>query len=667
MSELRTLLAHHNRLYYQQARSEISDEEYDLLRRELEDLEARFPQYVPADTPSSQVGDDRLEGFLKVPHLQPMLSLDNTYSEQELRAFHQRLQKLFPQKTLPYVVEPKIDGMALSLCYERGRLVRALTRGNGVEGDDITRNARQTGAFPEDLECVDPPEVVEIRGEVYMTREEFSRINRVREAQGLPLFANPRNLAAGTLKQLGGVGDRKLNVLFYGFGYYQGDGFAPETQEAIHQTLKNWKLPVLEKYWAVSGVDAVWQAIGELEALRETFSYDTDGAVIKLDWIEGQRQAGFTAKAPRWAIAYKFAAEQAETRLHAIRVQVGRTGVLTPVAELDPVRIAGTTVSRATLHNEDEIRRKDIRPGDTVIIQKAGEIIPQVLRVVEAKRPPDSTVFDFAAFLREQGYQAERIPGEAVWRLADDNHPGRLRRRIAHFASKNCMDIENLGPKVVDQLVDAGLVQNPADLYRLSQEDLLQIERFAEKSADNLIAAIEKSKHAPLWRLIHGLGIPHVGARASRDLAAHFGNLDDFMAAGAEALSAVDGVGTVMADSIREYFLNPVHAALVEDLRELGVAPADAEQNVAPAPAMDSPFAGKQFVITGTLDGCSREQARERIEQRGGRVSGSVSGKTDYLVAGASPGSKLDKARSLGIRVIDEQTLQSWLDQDKEA
>lgn len=660
LQELRDEIRRHDELYYRQAEPEITDREYDALKEELARLEKELG--ATDTSPTQTVGDDRTEGFRKVKHRQPMLSLDNTYSEDELRAFHTRLAKHFDEgRALEYVVEPKIDGVAVCVTYIDGKLAQAVTRGNGTEGDDITRNLLDgVPDLPREL-GKDAPDVIEIRGEIYMTSEEFLRINTEREDSGLEVFKNPRNLTAGTIKQLAGVGDRRLEVVLYGVGFCQPNNFA--MQSDLHEAIRRWKLPTVEKYWRVNGIDDVWNAIGELDELRHEFAYGTDGAVVKLNNFAMQSEAGMTSKAPRWAIAYKFETEQAETILEKIDVQIGRTGAVTPVAHLKPVELAGTTVSRASLHNEDEIKRKDIRPGDTVVVQKAGEIIPQVLSVVMDQRPADSQPFDFAKFLEEREIKAERVPGQAAWRLVGQDNPTQQRRRITFYASKQCMDIENLGEAVVDQLVSAELVRDPADLYALQKEQLLELERFADKSAENLINAIERSKQAELWRLLHGLGVPHIGKQSAKDIASHFGSLDALMAADAETLEAVDGVGGIMAQAIVDFFNDENNKALITRLREAGLNFKLAESEQSSAGNGEGPLAGKTIVLTGSLPNLTREEATKLIEEAGGKTSSSVSKRTDYVLAGEAAGSKLAKAEKLGVTVLDEAAFKELIGQ----
>jgi DNA ligase (NAD+) len=575
--------------------------------------------------------------------------------------------KLFGREDLAYVIEPKIDGLAVSLTYAKGRFVRAVTRGNGVEGDDITANARTIPTLPLELKTGKKhpaPDLIEIRGEIFLTLAEFERINRQREEAGEPLYANPRNLAAGTIKQLDPreVAQRRLEIVLYGLGHCEPGAGARtdhpglvETQGGYHSLLKAWGLPTAEKIWEVQGIDAVWQAVQELDRLRRTFAYATDGAVVKLDSLALQREAGSTAKAPRWAIAYKFATERAETRLRAITVQVGRTGVLTPVAELEPVPLAGSTVARATLHNKDEIARKDIRVGDFVYVEKAGEVIPAVVGVNTARRPKEAQPYAFPENCPVCGAPVIQIEGEVAMRCPNGDCPAQVRRRVQHFASKACVDIEGLGEAIVDLLVEKGWVKSLPDIYRLRREALLGLGKSVEKSTDNLLAGIEASKPAELWRFVHGLGIPHVGAASAKDLAVRFGSLEALAEARFEDFidekknSRIEGIGETMARAITAFFNEPRNRALVSELLARGVRP------VAPVVAeAGTALAGRTFVLTGTLPGLTRDEAAAMIEAAGGKVSGSVSKKTAYVLAGAEAGSKLEKAQKLGVTVIDE-------------
>jgi len=671
IASLRSEVARHDELYYRRARPEVTDGEYDGLKRELASLEARYPDAAGAAgaaSPTSRVGDDRAEGFATVQHRQPMQSLDNTYSEAELREFHVRLARLLGREDLAYVVEPKIDGLAVSLTYEKGRFVRAVTRGNGVEGDDVTANALTIRTLPRALRRAahaPMPDLIEIRGEIFMTLAEFERINAARDDAGEERYANPRNLAAGTIKLLDPreVAERRLEMVLYGVGACEPAGAAGDTQAGYHTLVGAWGLPTVEKFWTARGMDEVWAAVGELDRMRQSFAYATDGAVVKLDSLALQREAGSTSKAPRWAMAYKFAAERAETKLLAISVQVGRTGVLTPVAELEPVLLAGTTVSRATLHNRDEIARKDIRVGDFVFVEKAGEVIPAVVGVDMARRTPECAEFKFPTRCPSCGSKVVQAEGEVALRCPNYDCPVQVRRRVRHFASKACVDIDGLGEAMVDVLVEKGWVRNIPDVYRQRRENLLTLGKSVEKSTDNLLAAIEASKRAELWRFIHGLGITHVGSAAAKDLASRFGSLEalsqsryqDYM--GADKQSLIAGIGETMASAIVGHFNQPINRTLVRDLIQAGVSPA------APAArsAGSGPLSGKTFVLTGTLPTMTREEASARIEAAGGKVASGVSKKTSFVLAGAEAGSKLEKARSLGVSVIGEDELIAML------
>jgi DNA ligase (NAD+) len=677
IESLRKEIEHHNDLYYRQQSPEISDKEFDLLLKELQKLEADYPLFASPSSPTKHVGDDSISGFETVAHRVPMQSLDNTYNKEELLAFDERLKKLFEIESIPYFVEPKIDGLAMSLRYDSGKLVQAVTRGNGTTGDDVTRNIRLIESLPKELKGNNIPESIDIRGEVFMTYAEFERINAeritinkerekentLREKEGkapiklLSLYANPRNLASGTVKLLDSqiVSERKLEIILYGVGHCEPSIF--EQQSELTKTFQTWGLPTATHCWQVNGIEEAWNAIEELDARRHEFPYPTDGAVIKVNPFALQELAGQTSKAPRWAIAYKYNAEQAETTLNQITIQIGRTGTLTPVAELEPVQLAGTTVSRATLHNEDEIARKDIRIGDTVIVEKAGEIIPAVVRVVSEKRSSKSIPYSFADHVKELGIDAERVEGQAAWKLIGKEPPEQLCRRLTHFAARTAMDIEGLGKAVVKQLVDKGYVSRIDDIYTITFDQLLTLDKFKEKSAQNLIDAIEKSKTQELWRFIHGLGIPHVGAQMAKDLAKTFRSIDKVMEADEETLNNIEGVGSIVAQSIRAYAEQPEHIEMLAHLQDLGVNSTPPEET----DASEQIFAGKTFVITGTLPSMGRTEAKALIERYGGKASGSVSKKTDYLLAGEAAGSKLAKAESLGIKIISEAELKNML------
>lgn len=653
IDKLRGLIEHHDQLYYKKAAPEISDFEYDRLKRDLENLEASLPE---KERTTAQVGDDRLNEFQSYRHKKPMYSIDNSYDEEELFEFDKRLKRLLGDQPFQYVVEPKIDGVAVSLTYENGNFVRAVTRGNGTEGDDITLNAKTIESLPIRLNGKDFPELIEIRGEIYMRQDEFERINKQREKEELPLYANPRNLAAGTVKLLDPqeARQRKLSIVLYGVGYDKPTHF--KSQQEVHETFKKWGLPSQEKIWKTSDIEEAWQAVEELDILKDKFDYATDGAVIKLNDIDLQEQSGATAKAPRWAIAYKFAAEQATTTLKDIIIQVGRTGALTPVAELDPVHLAGSTVSRATLHNQDEIKRKDIRIGCKVVVEKAGEIIPAVIQSVKDELWEKCEPYEFPTTCPDCDTQAIRLPGEAAWKCPNASCPPQVRRRIFHFASRQAMDIENLGKAVVDQLVTEGLCNNYADIYDLKEEQLIPLEKFAEKAAQNLVKAISESKKQVLWRLIHGLGIEDVGAQIAKDLANHIKSLQALISATPEDLIQIDGVGGIVAESIRSFFDETHNQELVQRLIDYGLNTKGEETAIG-----KQVFSNKTFVLTGTLPNLTRDEAKELIENAGGRISSSVSKKTDYLLAGDSPGSKFEKAQKLGVAVLTEDELKELL------
>ncbi|MFA6287558.1 MAG: NAD-dependent DNA ligase LigA [Opitutaceae bacterium] len=664
IAALRTELAHHDERYYRQAKPEIGDFEYDGLKKELADLEARFPELAAAESPTQRVGDDRSEGFVRVKHRLAMTTLDNTYDETELREFHARLVKAMGTEDLAYTVEPKIDGVAVSLTYEKGKLTRAVTRGDGEEGDDVTANVKTIRGLPHVLKPADDllappvPEVIEIRGEIFLRDEEFRRINQLQEETGEALYANPRNLAAGTLKQLDSklVAARRLEIVLYGLGVCEPAPMGLDSQSSFQAQLRDWGLPVVEKFWSVRGIDAVWTAIKELDAIRRGFAYATDGAVVKLDsfsqqLVVGYRGAGQAARklSPRWACAYKFAPDRAETRINAISLQVGRTGAVTPVAELEPVLLAGTTVKRATLHNADEIARKDVRVGDTVLVEKAGEIIPAVIEVVLAKRTPECVAYVFPTKCPVCATALLREEGGVKWMCPNPECPEKVRRKIEHFASKASLDIDGLGEEVVDLLLTRGLIKTIPDIFRLKVEDLLPLKKSGEVWAGNLVSGIAARRTADLWRVIHGLGIPQVGAASAKDLARRFRSLDALAAAGLNDLVQIEGFGEKTAEAVRTWFNQPVNRALVEELHAAGVVPTPPVEAAAGAV-----LAGKTVVLTGTLPTLSREQATEMIEAAGGKVSGSVSRKTHYVLAGEEAGSKLEKAKTLGVAVLDE-------------
>ncbi len=664
IQHLRRLIARHEELYRLKNAPEISDFEFDELATRLRKLEGKYQEHAG---PELGIGDDRSEGFQQRDHREPMLSLDNTYDEGDFRAFGERLQKALGTNDVDFVVEPKVDGVALSITYEKGRFVRAVTRGNGNRGDDVTHNIALIQSLPRELS--DAPDLLEIRGEVYMELAEFQRLNAEREAEGEALYANPRNLAAGTVKLLDQVEARKrrLSVLCYGLGACEPQAFASLSD--FKRRLKDWSFPTRNDIPVQRGIEAAWKAVQQLDLLRRDLPFPTDGAVVKVDRLAEQQKAGRTSKFPHWAVAFKFPPDQAETTLRAISMQVGRTGAITPVAELDPVLLAGSTVARATLHNADEIARKDIREGDTVRIQKAGEIIPQVLSVVLAKRPADSQPFNFEARLKELGLDAVRVGDEAAYKLRAPSRDMKI-RRLVHFACKQCLDIDGLGDAVAEQLIDLGLVDAPVDAFKLNRGEWMMLEGFKEKSVDNMLAGLEQAKQRELWRAIHALGIPNVGMQTAKDLARHFKSMDALEAAkpsdllhtkvgkkgGVSYESVISGVGVEVSESILSFFSDPNHRDWVQAMRTAGLNLVEAASTTAV-----TGIAGKTFVLTGTLPSLGRDEARDLIEKAGGKVSGSVSKKTDYVVAGEEAGSKLTKAQELGVTILDEAGLRALL------
>lgn len=698
-ADLRDEIRKHDRLYYEQAAPVITDREYDRLYRELVDLETQFPELIAPDSPTQRVGGKPLEAFAQIQHRVPMLSLDNTYSEAEVANFYRRITKLLPDEEIPVVIEPKVDGVAVSLFYENGKLKYAATRGDGLVGDDITQNIKTIRAIPEKLRGA-APKVFEVRGEVYMDKRGFEKLNEERKKEGLPLFANPRNAAAGSLKHLDPsiVAKRPLGIVLYGTGAVEDVDL--EKHSGLFPLLKRLGLPHTERWWSAESVEEVLTAIRELDHIRAEFAYQTDGAVIKVDSFAQRERLGFTAKSPRWAIAYKYAAERVKTRLIDIVIQVGRTGILTPVAHLQPVLVSGSTVSRATLHNEDEIKRKDIRIGDTVVIEKAGEVIPAVVEVVKSKRPRSAEPFHFFEHIHGKcpvcGSPIRRDPEFVAWRCENVQCPAQTTRRIEFLAARGALDIEGVGGIVADKLVERGLAREPLDLFELKLEQLAKLNLgtdeapriFGEKNATKAIHAIERAKRLPLSRWLYALAIPDVGKTTATQLARFHDTIDNVANSpllhdvvayheadkaergeiaerlikagfGQRSKSKVDKergivteVGPVVAQSVLDFFASPAGKKILHRLKELGIKPKS--EKVSAKKVTELPLAGKTFVLTGTLPSMTREEATEKIEALGGHVTGSVSKKTDYVLAGAEPGSKIDKAKELGIRIIDE-------------
>ena len=637
----------HDRLYYVEARPEISDPAYDRLYRELQDLEKAHPDWVDENSPTKKVGGAPLDSFRTVRHAVPMQSLNNTYSEEELGEFLDRVAKNLHGQAAEFAIEPKVDGVAVSVRYEQGRLVQGLTRGDGEKGDDITENLKTIRNLP--LSVRGLPKVIEFRGEVYLPEPAFAAMNRTREKAGEALFANPRNAAAGTLKLLDSreVARRPLAVVFYGLGEVVGT--KADSQVELHRQIAQWGLPGHSWFRHVKGAEGVLSAVRDLDRARAKFPFATDGAVVKVSRFDQQKVLGSTDKAPRWAIAYKYAPEQAETRLHAVTFQVGRTGVITPVAELEPVQLSGTTVTRATLHNFEEIARKDIRVGDWVTVEKAGEIIPAVISVNLKKRPKDSRPIHPPKQCPVCGGSLRKE--EVFLRCTSRDCVGQLKRRLQHFAHRGAMDIEGLGEVMAGQLIDAGLIQHLEQIYELTPEQLAGLERMGEKSAANLVEGIRSSKGRPLGRLIFGLGIPQVGAVLAEALSRHFESMEKLAQAGVEDLVQVKDVGQKVAEEIVAFFQEPSTRRLLAALKKAGCNLTALPEELA---VRGGVFSGKKFVITGTLS-APREDFTRRIQSLGGAVSGSVSAKTDFLLAGEEAGSKLDKAKSLGVRILSEK------------
>ena len=643
----------HDHAYYVLAEPSISDPDYDRFYRELLDLEEAHPELCAADSPSQRVGGKPVSEFPEHRHAQPMMSLDNTYSFDELAEFLKRVEKRLPEAELDWTIEPKIDGLAVSVRYENGVLAVGATRGDGASGDDITGNLKTIRSLPLRLPAK-APAVLEVRGEVFMRRAGFAKLNEKRKAEGEEPFANPRNAAAGSLKMLDPkmVAERPLGIILYGLGEVNGE--MPVTQKEVVDWLKQLGLPTAGKIWTGQSHADLVAAINELDIARHDFDYETDGAVIKLNNLSLREQCGATSKAPRWAIAYKYAAEQAETVLKAITIQVGRTGALTPVAELEPVLIAGSTVARATLHNEEEIQRKDIRVGDTVVIEKAGEIIPAVVEVVLEKRPKKATAFVLNKECPECKSKAAKDEGDVVWRCPNPDCAAQVRGRLEHFCARGAMDIEGGGEVLVRQLVGSGLALNVGELYKLALAEVAGLERMAEKSAQNFIDGLEASKQRDLWRLVFGLGILHVGAGVAKALCRRYATMAELLDASEEELVAIDDVGEVIAKSVHFWFGDPQNRALIEVLRKAGL---NFESSIVTSSEVAGPLAGKGLVLTGTLPNLKRHEAAACIEAAGGKVIGTVSKKTDYVVAGEAAGSKLAKAEKLSVPVIDESEL----------
>ncbi|HXI82587.1 MAG TPA: NAD-dependent DNA ligase LigA [Verrucomicrobiae bacterium] len=652
IAELRDQIRHYDHLYHVEAKSEISDFEYDKLYAELKALEQQFPDLVTPDSPTQRGSGRPLKEFKSVRHSVPMMSLDNTYNIEELREFDGRVRKLLPDEKVEYVLEPKIDGVSITVRYEDGQLAVGATRGDGTTGDDITANLKTIRAIPLQLRVKNPPKQLEVRGEAYIPVEDFKKLNAAREKAGEPLFQNPRNTAAGSLKQLdpATVAQRPLQAIFYAVA--EGGEFTKQSD--VLEALKEFGFVTHRYWWICKGIEEVIAHIGELQELEEKLPFEIDGAVIKVNNLDQWKRLGATAKAPRFAIAYKYSHEQAQTKLKDITIQVGRTGTLTPVAELEPVFLAGSTISRATLHNEEEINRKEIQIGDTVIIEKAGQVIPAVVGVAK-QGTSKRRKFKLDEYLDGKCPVCKgpiaRDPEFVAWRCENIACPAQLKRTIGHFASRGAMDIEGMGEVLVNQLVDKNLIHDVADIYALTVEQLADLERMAEKSATNVVTAVAESKRRELWRLIHGLGILHVGEGGARKLADYFHDLNALASAGIEELQEAEDVGPVMAQSVHDFFHNPRNQAVIEKLRKAGLK---MKEKAAPKATATGPFAGKTVVVTGTLAKFSRDEAKDALRKAGATVTDSVSKKTDFVVVGEDAGSKLDKATKLGVKTLTE-------------
>ena len=649
---LRKEIRHNEYLYYVLDAPEITDAEYDRMMVRLREIEAEYPDSVPADSPTQRVGGRASSQFTEVRHLEPLLSLGNVFSAEELRAFDERVKGGLPEGSkVEYVMEPKIDGLACSLIYENGRLVRAATRGDGTVGENVTANVRTIRSIPLVLKAPEGetlPELLDVRGEVYMPRHAFMQLNEQRAERGESEFANPRNAAAGSLRQLDPQVTASRSLSFFAY-YLVGEGAREKHSESL-AALARYGFKVSENYKVVENIDEAIKYIADFNELRQGLAYDTDGAVIKVNDVYQQRILGATGKDPRWATAYKYPPEQAETTLEDIDWRVGRTGVLTPTAVLTPVKLSGSVVSRATLHNEDFIRSKDIRIGDRVLINKAGEIIPEVLRVVTEKRTGAEKEVEIPTKCPDCGWSVERKGAEAAIRCTNPHCPALGREGLIHFVSREAMNIEGCGPSVINALLDAGLVRDAADLYSLKKEDVLKLERMGEKSADKLLAAIAASKANELDKLLFALGIRHVGAKVARTLAVEFGSMEALLTAEADQLAAIRDIGAVIAESVVTWLSVPTNRDLLERLAAAGLT----MTFTAPASSEDNPFFGKTLVFTGTMPTLGRAEAKTMAQDVGAKVSGSVSKKTDYVIAGAEAGSKLEKAQALGVTVLDE-------------
>ncbi len=658
-SNLRDIINRFNHLYYVTDNPEVTDSEYDRLFKQLQQLEAHYPELLTADSPTQRVGGKALDKFSQITHALPMLSLDNVFDADDLHAFDQRVRdRLNTTNIQTYAAEPKLDGLAISIRYEQGILVQAATRGDGTVGEDVTENVRTIQSVPLKLTGDNVPDVVEIRGEIVMPKAGFEALNKQQIADNKKPFVNPRNAAAGSLRQLDSkiTARRPLAMYCYGVGEIQGIDL-PKTHHETMQQLAQWGCQISTELQQVTGVDGCLSYIKQLGEQRNALSYDIDGVVLKIDDISLQQRLGFVSRAPRWAIAYKFPAQQEMTIVDDIEIQVGRTGALTPVARLQPVFVGGVTVSNATLHNQDEIDRKDVRVGDTVIVRRAGDVIPEVVQVVLSKRPDNTVKFTIPTQCPICQSEVERVEGEAIARCSGGLYcPAQRKEAIKHFASRKAMDIDGLGDKLVEVLVDEGLINDPADLFQLTTDQLSALERMGEKSAANLVASLEAAKQTKFARFLFALGIREVGEATARSLASHFLTLDALEVADEQALIEIEDVGPIVAHHVVTFFHQSHNREVIERLLKVGIVwPEELKRT------SDSELSGKTIVLTGTLEQLSRSEAKEKLLALGAKVAGSVSKNTDYVVAGRDAGSKLNKAETLGVTVVDETTLINWL------
>jgi DNA ligase (NAD+) len=660
IARLRDEIRYHDRKYYVEAAPEISDREYDRLFERLKDLEAKHPDLVTPDSPTQRVGDAPVDHLKSVRHRVPMLSIDNTYSADDLRKYGRRIEKLLPGETVEWVVELKIDGAAVSLTYEGGRLVQAATRGNGEVGDDITHNVRTMADVPLRLEAKAPPPLLEVRGEVYMTNTELVRLNELRKERGDELYANTRNVAAGSIRLLDPRLAAERHLRFFGHGVGAADGLRATTHKEFLAELAEYGIPATPHADTFESFDKAADHCEVLIGRLHELDFEVDGLVLKVNDFAQRERLGSTSKSPRWLIAYKFEKYEATTKLLDIRVQVGKTGTITPVADLAPVQLAGTTVSRASLHNADEIARKDVRVGDTVVVEKAGKIIPHIVRVETYARPAHTRKFKFPTKCPACDTPVVKDEGGVYIRCPNPECPAQLKERLQYFASRNAMDIEGLGEKLVEQLVGSGLVRSFAELYRLKLDDVAGLERMGEKSAQNLLDGIEASKGRGLARLLNGLSIRHVGQRVATVIAEHFEDVDALIGASVDELSEINEVGPVIAKSVHDFLHTKQGKHVIDALRKVGVDVSSPKTRTL-APAGEGPLAGKSIVVTGTLQKYTRDEIHALIEKHGGRATSSVSKSTDYVVAGEKAGSKLDKAKNLGVAVLDEDAFEKMI------